>query len=202
MFFSDDVDLSTLPARDRILQTAHRLFYREGIRATGIDKVIAESGVTKVTFYRHFPSKNDLILAYLDHRHAKWMDWFRDALVRHGNTPAALVPTMAEWWQHPGYRGCAFLNGVSEMAGALPAVADRTRQHKADVVQTMEAMLPVPPRPTPSTPPADHDAARHALALALCSAIDGACLRAVYDGTPDAALQSLQTLVDACTASI
>jgi len=51
----------TLPARERILLTAHELFYRDGIRATGIDRVIAESGVTKVTFYRHFPSKNDLI---------------------------------------------------------------------------------------------------------------------------------------------
>ena len=69
-----------LPARDRLLHTAHALFYRDGIRATGIDRVIAESGVTKVTFYRHFPSKNDLICAYLEYRHTGWMAWFGDAL--------------------------------------------------------------------------------------------------------------------------
>ena len=54
-------------ARDRILHTAHDLFYREGIRATGIDRIIATAGVTKVTFYRHFPSKNDLIRCLTPH---------------------------------------------------------------------------------------------------------------------------------------
>ena len=57
------------PARDRILATAHRLLYREGIRATGIDRVIAESSVTKLTFYRNFPSKNDLIRDFIEVRH-------------------------------------------------------------------------------------------------------------------------------------
>ena len=62
---------TALPPRERILRTAHDLFYRDGIRATGIDRVIAESGVAKVTFYRQFPSKDDLVLAYLDFRHAR-----------------------------------------------------------------------------------------------------------------------------------
>lgn len=62
-----------MPARQRVLLTAYRLFYRDGIRATGIDRVIAESGTTKATFYRHFPSKNDLVSAYLVHRHDRWM---------------------------------------------------------------------------------------------------------------------------------
>eukprot|EP01031_Cornospumella_fuschlensis_P009142 gene9142-11228_t len=58
---------STLPARDRILVTAHDLFYRDGIRATGIDRIIAESGVAKLTFYRHFPSKDELVKAFLNY---------------------------------------------------------------------------------------------------------------------------------------
>jgi AcrR family transcriptional regulator len=57
---------ATPGARERILFAAHELFYREGIRATGIDRVIAESGVAKLSFYRHYPSKNDLVLAFLD----------------------------------------------------------------------------------------------------------------------------------------
>ena len=69
---SDSHGSGTPSARDRILRTAHDLFYRDGIRATGIDRVIAESGVAKLTFYRHFPSKNDLIRAYLDYRHQRW----------------------------------------------------------------------------------------------------------------------------------
>ena len=64
---NEATDSLVLPARQRILLTAHDLFYRDGVRATGIDRVIAESGVTKVTFYRHFPSKKALLnAAYQD----------------------------------------------------------------------------------------------------------------------------------------
>ena len=77
------VDIRTLPARERVLATALALFYRDGIRATGIDRVIAEAGVTKVTFYRHFPSKDALVVAFLESRQERWMAWFRDALARH-----------------------------------------------------------------------------------------------------------------------
>ena len=112
-------------ARERILLTAHALFYRDGIRATGVDRVIAESGVTKVTFYRHFPSKNHLVQAYLDYRHARWMAWFAEALGRHGGERSgrgldALVPALAEWLHDEHYRGCAFINSVGELGGALP----------------------------------------------------------------------------------
>ncbi len=62
------------------MRAAQDLFYRQGIRATGIDRIIAEAGVTKVTFYRHFPSKDGLIRAYLERRHAAWMGWFQKAL--------------------------------------------------------------------------------------------------------------------------
>ncbi|HFJ8955946.1 TPA: TetR/AcrR family transcriptional regulator, partial [Serratia liquefaciens] len=64
-----------LPPRQRILLTAHDLFYRDGVRATGIDRIISESGVAKVTFYRHFPSKNELIEAFLAYRHEQWLSW-------------------------------------------------------------------------------------------------------------------------------
>ena len=111
-----DLDLSALPARERILLTAHDLFYADGIRATGIDRVIAEAGVTKVTFYRHYPSKDDLVRAFLDYRHDRWMAWFIDALARHGAREGdglfALGPALAEWFGQGGYRGCAFINTV------------------------------------------------------------------------------------------
>ena len=73
---------TTRPPRERILHAAHDLFYRDGIRATGIDRVIAESGVAKVTFYRQFASKDELVLAFLALRHERWMAWFEDALAR------------------------------------------------------------------------------------------------------------------------
>ena len=129
-----------LPARDRLLHTAHALFYRDGIRATGIDRVIAESGVTKVTFYRHFPSKNDLICAYLEYRHTVWMAWFGDALQRHAHAlpvgtdrTRALAPALAEWLGSEHFRGCAFINSVSELGDTVPEVLEDATVYALDM---------------------------------------------------------------------
>src|SRR5262249_48889420 len=74
----------TSEARRRILETADRLFYRDGIRAVGIDRIIAEAGVAKMSLYKHFPSKDDLILAVLQHREQGVLEFFRSAMERHG----------------------------------------------------------------------------------------------------------------------
>lgn len=67
-----------VPARDRILATAGRLFYRDGFRAVGIDTIIAEAGVAKMSLYRHFPSKDDLIVAYLEESNRQFWMWLDD----------------------------------------------------------------------------------------------------------------------------
>jgi AcrR family transcriptional regulator len=170
--------ITAAPPRERILNTAHDLFYRDGIRATGIDRVIAESGVAKVTFYRQFASKDDLILAFLDYRHQRWMAWFVDALERHGDTPAAIAPALAEWFRGPDYRGCAFLNSVGELATALPEVLAVTRRHKQDMTAAVTRLM----KPAPGR-------ARTARALAL--AIDGAIVQAQFLASPESALESL-----------
>ncbi|PJI99395.1 TetR family transcriptional regulator [Acidovorax sp. 69] len=133
-----------LPARDRLLLTAHALFYRDGIRATGIDRVIAESGVTKVTFYRHFPSKNDLICAYLEYRHAGWIAWFAAALERHGGASGmdALVATLSEWFGRDDFRGCAFINSVGEVGSTVPEVVAIAQRHKREMTDLVATLLP------------------------------------------------------------
>lgn len=157
----------TLPARDRILVTAHDLFYRDGIRATGIDRIIAESGVAKLTFYRHFPSKDELIKAFLNYRHERWMAWFVDALGRHGATAGGgllpLVKTMEEWFENPVFRGCAFINVVAEMGDSQPDMMAIARAHKDDMLRVIEGLLP---------------AGDSSLASAVALAIDGAIVRA------------------------
>lgn len=188
------VDIGELPARDRILRTAHDLFYAEGIRATGIDRVIAESGVTKVTFYRHFPSKNDLIVAYLALRHERWMSWFTEALTRHGGPSKgaqALTPTLAEWFDGAAlgrFRGCAFLNGVGEMGPALPEVVEVTRGHKQDMTDAIAALLPSSRR-------------RAKTAAALALAVDGAIVQAQFAPDPAPVLKGFQLIVDAVLAA-
>jgi AcrR family transcriptional regulator len=171
-----------LPARERILWTAYGLFYRDGVRATGVDRVIAESGVTKVTFYRHFPSKNDLILAFLDARHGRWMAWFDAALQRHGNGAQALVPALAEWLEDADFRGCAFLNTTAELGASLAAVAEATRAHKRDMAERIAALLPASPRRQ------DH-------AHMLCVMADGAIVHAQFNGGGAEALQALEQAV-------
>lgn len=178
-----------LPAKERILRKAHDLFYAEGLRATGIDRVIAEAGVTKVTFYRHFPSKNDLILAYLNLRHEQWMKWFVEALERHGGAfkgAQALAPVMKEWFRGKvlgEFRGCAFLNGVSEMGPAMPALIEATRRHKQQMTDAIEGILP------PS-------GKRRRTAEALATAVDGAIVQTQYGVDPAIALRALQLIAD------
>ncbi|MBI5108182.1 MAG: TetR/AcrR family transcriptional regulator [Rhodocyclales bacterium] len=182
-------------ARERILRAAHDLFYRDGIRATGIDRVIAESGVAKLSFYRHYPSKNDLVLAFLEHRHARWMAWFEGALARHGGTPQALVPALKEWFANDGFRGCAFINSVGELGGAVPGVKEITRRHKADMAKAITRLLPHDPAS------ASAYRQRRLLATDLATAVDGAIIRAQYDGNPKAALASLRRILRSLTQS-
>lgn len=107
-----------ISVRDKILRTAHDLFYSTGFKATGVDTLIKEAKVTKVTFYRHFPSKSLLILAYLHYRHEIWMNWFEASLRRNldaGQTSSdALSATLYEWFVSPGFHGCAFINASAE----------------------------------------------------------------------------------------
>lgn len=185
MISNSTSDFSSRPAKERILLTAHDLFYRDGIRATGIDKVIAESGVTKVTFYRHFPSKNDLIRAFLEYRHSVWMNWFVDALHRHGGKAGGglmpLVPVLEEWFRNPIYRGCAFINTVAELGGVLPDVVEICGSHKQDMVEVIAGLLP-------------DGEARRRLANAAAIAVDGAIVRAQLESKTAADKESLCSL--------
>jgi len=107
-----------ISVRDKILLTAHDLFYSNGFRATGVDTLIKEAKVTKVTFYRHFPGKSLLILAYLQYRHEIWINWFETTLRRHldeGEIPSdAISATLYEWFISPEFHGCAFINASAE----------------------------------------------------------------------------------------
>lgn len=187
MRLPDPSSIRERPARERVLLTAYRLFYRQGLRATGIDQVIAEAGVAKVTFYRHFPSKQALILAFLDYRHEQWMAWFTAALRRHGGGPGALVPALAEWLGGDEFRGCAFINSLSEVGGEMPAAVEAVRHHKEDMAAALAALLPAGP-------------GREEDARAVALAVDGAIVRAQYEGTPEAALRALGRVVAAILA--
>ncbi|MGJ7532554.1 MULTISPECIES: TetR/AcrR family transcriptional regulator [unclassified Variovorax] len=191
--------ISALPARERILLTAHDLFYADGIRATGIDRVIAASGVTKVTFYRHFPSKDDLVRAFLDHRHGRWMAWFIDALGRRGaqqrigdaQALEMLADVMAEWFADPVFRGCAFINSVVEVGTSVAGASDIAREHKREMVEVIAGLMPDGPQ-------------RMAIAQAAALGVDGAIVKAQMGNAALAreAVDDLRRLLQALTATL
>ena len=190
MPMSQHTSVSALPARQRILVTAHDLFYRHGIRATGIDRVIAESGVTKVTFYRHFPSKAELTHVYLDYRHQLWIDWFRGALVLHGAAKfgtMALLPTLKEWFGDERFRGCAFINAAVELGTTDSTVLEVCRLHKEDMVDVIATTLPTGPQ-------------RLAIAHSIALAIDGAVVHVQLGMPVDPVLMNLEKILAALLA--
>ena len=102
-------------ARSRLLATATRLFYAEGIRAVGIDRIIAEAGVAKATFYNHFPSKDDLVLAYIEEQDRLG----REAVAalpkqRPRKMIAAILGRISDAAVAGDYRGCPFLSAAAE----------------------------------------------------------------------------------------
>jgi AcrR family transcriptional regulator len=105
--------------RARILDTAYELFCRHGIRSVGIDRIVAESGVAKMSLYRHFASKADLVLAVLDLREERWTrDWLEAEIARLATTPAdrllAIFDAFDEWFHHDDFESCVFMRTLLE----------------------------------------------------------------------------------------
>ncbi|MCB0880799.1 MAG: TetR/AcrR family transcriptional regulator [Thermoleophilia bacterium] len=121
------------PARERILHSARSLFAARGLRAVGVDTLIADSGVAKATFYKHFPAKDDLILAYLDAEDADLSSVFAraaDSAAAPADRLAAVADALSGIASAPGYRGDAFLNAAVEMPPGT-RVHDRVLQQRA-----------------------------------------------------------------------
>lgn len=105
-------------ARDRIFAVAKDMFYQRGIRAVGVETIVAAAGATKMSLYRSFPSKDDLIVAYLKERDATYWRWWNEVMDAHAGNPRAqilaLVDQVAKRSMRQGYRGCPFTNAAVE----------------------------------------------------------------------------------------
>lgn len=130
-------------ARERIMRTAYELFARRGIRAVGIDEVIARSGVAKATLYRHFRTKNDLVLAFLERRDQLWTRELLEAgSQRRGKTPEerllAMFDVLDEWCRSDDFDRCTFINVLLEMGPDHPVgkAATGYLQHLRSIVST------------------------------------------------------------------
>ncbi len=185
-----DVLVKPSAARQRVVDAAFRLFYAHGIRAVGVDRIIAESGVAKATFYSHFPAKDSLVVAYLDTVDGIWTQQLHDAAEAAGPAPAdqlvGMFDALRTACRREGYRGCAFINAAAENeAGTL--VHDRTLAHKTAVRDWVRDLAT-------EAGAADPDRLSRSLTLLL----DGGLASGSVDGlpdAPDAAKEAAETLV-------
>jgi AcrR family transcriptional regulator len=119
---------------ERLLEAAGALYYARGIRAVGIDEVRAAAGVSLKRLYQLYPSKEQLVAAYLDARDECWRGRLADHVSRHGGSPRdqllAVFDWLGLWFAEPDYRGCAFINAFSEMGGSAPLILAAVRRHK------------------------------------------------------------------------
>lgn len=167
-------------ARQRILETAERLFYAEGVRAVGIDRIIAESEVAKMTLYNHFASKDDLILAVLMYREEQFSSTFDKSIKRHVKKGSTLLEAffaaLKDWFRSPGFRGCSFINAAVELADSEHPASQFSSAHKERFHELVKEIL------------VESEGAKAAdLAPAVSLIVEGAIVTAVMQGSPDAA---------------
>lgn len=170
---------------EKILQAADRLFYQEGIRAVGVDRVISESGVAKATFYRAFPSKDDLIAAWMEMRDANYRSWLQAAVEKlapdTADRPLAVFDALESRMQQPTFRGCAFINTIVETARADHPGSRAARAHKESVRGLIAGYLK------------DAGYARHKeLSDYFIQLVDGAIVTALREGNARAAKRAKQ----------
>ncbi|HEU5484092.1 MAG TPA: TetR/AcrR family transcriptional regulator [Microlunatus sp.] len=167
-------------ARDRLLDAAARLFYADGIAATGINAITAEAGVARMSLYNNFASKNELVLAYVEARHQEWLDLYEARVATTSDPQEGVLAVFDAYIDHAelgyehGFRGCGLLNAAAELpVGSLGREA--VRRHKAQVETILTEHLQAMTAPQAASELAEH-----------CSLLlEGAIARAGLEGRSD-----------------
>jgi AcrR family transcriptional regulator len=152
-----------------VLDAAETLFYGRGIRAVGMDDIRSASGVSLKRLYQLFPSKEALVVAYLERRDERWRRRMHEYVERQEGDPALLVfDWLYLWFSEPDFRGCAFINSYGEMGTTSPAVMRVVRHHQDELRRYVTSLNP-------------------ALGEQIMLLVDGAITVAALGGDPEAA---------------
>jgi len=120
--------------REELVDKALWAFYANGFHATGMDRLVEETGISKTSMYKHFRSKEDLILAALRLRDERFRDWLFRRMAVLGKTPReqllALFDALGEWFEEPGFRGCMFIKAASEFQEPDHPIHAQAAAHK------------------------------------------------------------------------
>lgn len=171
------MDSDAASARTRIVAAADELFYGRGIGKVGMDAVRDASGVSLKTIYREFPSKEDLVLAVLEHRHGLWTRGIDTAAAAATDPRARLLAIydhLAVWFGESDFRGCGFINAFGELGAAHPRIADAVRGYKSTFQRYVDDLVADAGGPA-------------SLGPQLAILAEGAQTTAAIAGTPDAA---------------
>jgi AcrR family transcriptional regulator len=135
-------------AREKILFTASKLFYRHGINSVGVEEIVRRSGVTKMTLYKHFPSKDILAANCLNAIHQQWSSWFLERAEIRGAAAKtseervlSIFDVLEEWFRTPGFRGCPFINTVAEIGDRNHPARKAAIGFKQKLLDTIEQAL-------------------------------------------------------------
>lgn len=147
-------------AKDRIIRTAHDMFYRRGFHAVGLDAILTEAGLTKTTFYNHFESKEDLVSAVLRWHDRWWQDTFREMLRKHGGTSArgqllAVADALADLFACGDFNGCFFVNVAVQFPMAHDPAHQAAAEHKASMESILRELAGFAEAPDPAALAAD-----------------------------------------------
>ncbi|WP_282202026.1 TetR/AcrR family transcriptional regulator [Kitasatospora fiedleri] len=179
-------------ARARLLDTAEALFYAEGVRAVGVERILAESGVGRASFYRHFAGKDELVVAVLARRDRDWRAWLAARVAELGGRPLDVFDALAERFARADFRGCAFINAVVESADPGSAAHRVAVAHKEQVIGYVAGLLGDEGyRPDGVV----------GLARRLVLLMDGATVTALREGTPAPAAEAREIAAALLTAA-
>ncbi|MCC7118229.1 MAG: TetR/AcrR family transcriptional regulator [Anaerolineales bacterium] len=174
--------ISTSP-RERILEVASQLFYHRGIRAVGIDTIIAKADVAKMTFYKHFKTKDVLVVEFLKRRDERWRAWFEETVYRLApqaqDRPLAIFDALEERFLTVDFRGCAFINTMVEVADGDHLAHQTAAEHKQKVQGFIQSVLTEA-----------HIHHPEELSKAFMLLVDGAIVTAVREKTPNSAREA------------
>ncbi len=184
------------PPRQRLIEAATKLFCRHGINATGIDAVLKEAGVAKMSLYKIFGSKDRLVEAVLEEEGRQWRDWFLSTLDAGAAPPRRkldrIFPLLRIWFAKEQFYGCPFINAVAEHDKGDQRLRDITMGHKRSVLQRFTALAD-------AAGAADAEGLAHQIGLLM----DGAIVAVMVSRDitlADAAAKAASTLIDHATA--
>ncbi|WP_406005367.1 TetR/AcrR family transcriptional regulator [Streptomyces sp. NBC_00637] len=125
--------MDSATAREQALDAAEKLFYGRGVQSVGMDDLRGASGVSLKRLYQLFPAKEHLVEAYLERRDVRWRGLLAESVARQEDPRARILAVfdwLAEWFDEPDFRGCAWINAYGELGATSERVAGRVRAHK------------------------------------------------------------------------